>query len=81
MPDELQYHLRGCRRIADAFGVSRRTVIDWVNEGAPIFCVGRSYQACYLSLVKWLERHKKAKPKKPVNCADGITTVSRQYHD
>ena len=74
MPDELQYHLRGRQRIAAAFGVSVLTVNQWVDEGAPIFCVGRSYQACYLSLVKWLEKHKRAKDQKPVKYSDRVTT-------
>ncbi len=71
----IEYHLRGCQQIADAFGVSRRTVIGWIDEGAPIFCAGRQYQASYFSLVKWLEKHKRAKTKKAVNYADTMLTL------
>lgn len=48
-------HLKGALAIARCFGVSRRTVVQWTLEGAPISMVGRKYQASYERLSRWLE--------------------------
>lgn len=50
-----QCHLRGAKTIAKVFGVSRKTVVEWRNMGAPIFCFGKKYQANYLELWEWIK--------------------------
>lgn len=47
-------HLKGAQAIGETFGVSRRTVRDWIARGAPIRFVGRRYQASYPELWQWL---------------------------
>lgn len=49
-------HLKGAEVIAKRFGVSSKTVKRWAVEGAPIYNVGRKYQANYLRLSQWLEK-------------------------
>lgn len=56
-------HLKGKNSIATRFGVSSRTVLLWIKDGAPIAFVGKKYQANYEVLMDWLVRvfpaHKK----------------------
>ena len=50
-------HLKGAEAIAARFGVNSNTVKKWAREGAPIYNVGRKYQANYLRLSQWLEKN------------------------
>ncbi len=49
-------HMRGKTAIMECFGVSSRTVSQWIGEGAPIYFQGRKYQANYERLSAWLEQ-------------------------
>ena len=57
--DKSSGHLCGARTIARTFGVSRSTVSAWKEAGAPIFQVGKIYQASYSELWNWLKEHEK----------------------
>lgn len=54
-------HLKGIQAFVSIFGVSRETVRQWARDGAPIFLVGRRYQACYSRLCLWLEQRHQAR--------------------
>ncbi len=47
-------HIRGGDVISRIFGVSRRTLVAWAREGAPVAIVGKKYQANYRMLLQWL---------------------------
>lgn len=49
-------HMAGANEIADVFHVSRRAVARWIRAGAPIFLVGKKYQANYGELWEWLKK-------------------------
>ena len=49
-------HMTGANEIADVFQVSRRAVVRWAREGAPIYLVGKKYQANYNELWEWLKK-------------------------
>lgn len=51
-----QQHIKGADEIAKLFGVSRVSVIKWAKCGAPIFIIGKKYQANYTELWDWLKR-------------------------
>jgi len=51
----IPFHLKGADEIAGTFGVSRGTVIGWVKEGAPIYLIGKRYQANYNELWEWIK--------------------------
>lgn len=53
--------MQGKKRIAEVFKVKPETVTEWVRDGAPIFLVGKMWQAEYSNLVRWLEEVKPAK--------------------
>lgn len=53
--------LRGLTAIAVRFGTSKKIINGWIAEGAPIFCVGKTFQCAYESLVRWLEINRLAK--------------------
>lgn len=52
--------MQGKRKIAEVFGVKPQTVVDWVENGAPIFMAGGKWQADYYNLIAWLEQVKPA---------------------
>ena len=56
-PDKNEY--QGAEAIAKTFGVSRRTILRWKSEGAPIFLVGKKYQARYDELWDWMKENEK----------------------
>lgn len=47
-------HMKGADEIAQVFGVSRETVVQWAKDGAPIRKVGKKYQAQYGQLWDWI---------------------------
>ena len=49
-------HMTGANEIADVFRVSRRAVVRWARDGAPIYLVGKTYQANYGELWDWLKK-------------------------
>lgn len=49
-------HLVGREAIGRVFGVGPKTIDRWVEEGAPIFLVGRKRQANYDALWSWLAK-------------------------
>ena len=49
-------HLSGCQNIADVFQVSRPTVRQWVEAGAPIARIGGRLVAEYNALMHWHTR-------------------------
>lgn len=49
-------HMKGADEIAQVFGVSRDTVVQWVKDGAPIPLVGKKYQANYAELWDWIKK-------------------------
>ena len=51
-------HLVGREAIAKVFGVGPRTINRWVEEGAPIFMVGKKRQANYDDLWRWLAQNR-----------------------
>lgn len=53
--------ISGKQKIADVFHVHPTTVSEWVNEGAPVFLVGKMWQTEYSNLVRWLEEVKPAR--------------------
>lgn len=55
-------HMRGKETIMACFGVSSRTVSEWIRCGAPIYYQGRKYQANYERLSIWLERKFRKRP-------------------
>lgn len=67
-------HLIGLSQIAKAFKTSARPVVQWYEDGAPIFRVGQSYQCIYEHLLEWMESkyskcldfQKSAESEKPV---------------
>jgi len=48
-------HMSGTSAIAEIFGVNRKTVIQWIKDGAPIHLVGKKNQANYSELWDWLK--------------------------
>lgn len=48
-------HLQNAETIAEVFGVSRRTVVQWIADGAPIVMVGKKNQANYRELWEWIK--------------------------
>jgi len=54
MPVFVPIHMKGADEIAAVFGVSRDTVTQWVQKGAPICRIGKKYQAQYAQLWGWL---------------------------
>ena len=53
-----EIHLCGKKIIARTFGVSRSTIAKWRKLGAPIFVVGKKFQANYSNLWSWIEAQK-----------------------
>ena len=53
---ETVVHLTSCQKIADTFGVSRKKVVAWFKDGAPIYRLGERYQANYNELWTWIQR-------------------------
>lgn len=49
-------HMAGANEIAGVFQVSRKAVIRWAGDGAPIYLVGKKYQANYGELWQWLKK-------------------------
>lgn len=54
--------------IAGVFGVGRRTLMNWIDQGAPIFVAGRKYQCEYSHVLAWLEA-----TQKPVKMAGAVS--------
>ena len=52
-------HLRTKSAIAKKFGVRRETVATWLERGAPIAMVGKTYMAEYNVLMAWLVNERK----------------------
>lgn len=61
-PVLIPIHLRGADEIAEVFGVARAAVIGWLRDGAPIYLIGKKYQANYYELWYWIQK-KRALPK------------------
>lgn len=49
--------LQGRRQIAACFRVRPAVVTQWAREGAPMYQAGQMWQADYMRMVLWLERH------------------------
>lgn len=60
-------HLVGLKEIKSVFRVSKDEVKKWIQEGAPIYLVGKTYQCVFESLWSWIEQTKKSKFSKAVN--------------
>lgn len=48
-------HMAGAEEIAGVFGVKVDTVRGWRGAGAPIYLVGKKFQANYYDLWQWLK--------------------------
>lgn len=49
-------HMKGADEIAAVFGVARETVVQWSRKGAPVYLVGKKYQANYAEMWDWIKQ-------------------------
>lgn len=50
-------HFCSISEIAKFFGVSEDTVREWREAGAPLFFIGKKWQANYYELWEWLKEY------------------------